>query len=101
LDAHSIWFEVLAETGFLGLVVFAALIIVCWRRITSSVRTLNDLDAVASTRAMALALQAALLGFCVSGSFLSQAFTWPLYIYLALISAVDHYTTRLSHARDS
>jgi len=101
LGAHSTWFQVLSETGFPGLVVFVALIIICWRRISSSVRTLNDLGAVTSLRVMALGLQAGLIGFCVSGSFLSQAFTWPLYIYVALISAVSHYTTLLSHARES
>lgn len=100
-NTHSIWFDVLVDIGFPGLVVFVGLIIFCWRRITSSARTLNRLGAAASTRAMALALQAALLGFCVSGSFLSQAFTWPLYIYIALISAVGHYTTILLHTRES
>lgn len=100
-SAHSIWFQVLAETGIFGLVVFLTLIIACWRQITSIIRTLSDRDAPANMLAMALGLQAALIGYCVSGSFLSQAFNWPLYIYVALIAAVGQYTSFSSHAQKS
>ena len=101
IQTHSIWFEVLSEVGFLGLVVYSALIIVCWIKITSSIRILNDRGAAASTRATALALQSALFSFCVAGSFLTQAFAWPFYLLLALISAVGHYAANLSQAPES
>jgi hypothetical protein len=37
-----------------------------------------------ATHAMAQALVAGIAGFVVSGTFLTQGFTWPIYILLAL-----------------
>jgi hypothetical protein len=34
-------------------------------------------------------LRAGLLAFCVGGTFLTQAFTWPIYIILSLSIAVE------------
>jgi hypothetical protein len=45
--------------------------------------------------AMAAAMPAGMLSFIASGSFLTQAFTWPLYINVALTVAVAHYATTL------
>ncbi len=37
----------------------------------------------------AKALKGGLIGFMVSGTFLTQAFTWPIYIILALTIALE------------
>ena len=50
-------------------------------------------------------LKAALCGFVVSGTFLTQAFTWPIYIILSLSIALEqmlqvkyeHYKKEVSH----
>jgi hypothetical protein len=41
------------------------------------------------------AVIAALAGFCVSGAFLTQAFTWPFYILLAFLVAGRRMAERL------
>ena len=33
------------------------------------------------------------LGFCVAGTFLTQGFTWPLYILLAFTVALSHFVS--------
>lgn len=88
---HSTWFGVLGETGFPGLIVFVLLI---GRTIHTAFRTsgtLNRQHAPPDARAMGTALVAGLPAFCVAGSFLTQGFTWPVYIQLALTVALARY----------
>jgi O-antigen ligase len=87
---HSTWFGVLAETGFLGLILFAAIIVMLLK---TSINALNRIeqqpDRVDSAiHASALAVLTGLVGTVVSGTFLTQGFTWPIYILAALVVAV-------------
>ncbi|MDF2152155.1 O-antigen ligase family protein [Vibrio sp. CAU 1672] len=85
---HSTWFGVLAETGFLGLAIFIALIVSLCR---TSLRSLQLLSP-ASPPALSICINAVfggLLGTIVSGTFLTQGFTWPIYILAALTIATN------------
>jgi len=95
---HSTWFGVLAETGFLGLIVF----IVCmFLLIRTSLRSLNRIEQQLTDKniknmkpispaihAASQAIFAGLLGTIVSATFLTQGFTWPIYILAALVVAI-------------
>ena len=87
---HSTWFGVLAETGFLGLGVFIAMIVALIRTSQRSLTTIKArLDSVEPILyANAQAIQAGLYGTVVSGTFLTQGFTWPIYILAALVVAL-------------
>jgi O-antigen ligase len=86
---HSTWFGVLAETGFLGLAVFVALLVTLCLSARRSLRHLGSCDAPPpSLQAAASAGLAGLLGTAVSGTFLTQGFTWPLYILAAFVTAI-------------
>ena len=88
--AHSTWFQVLAETGFVGFGLLITLIMLLFRRLwrtevecrllpikeRNSIVTCND------------GIFAGLIAFCVAGTFLSQGFTWPLYILLSMTVAL-------------
>jgi hypothetical protein len=37
------------------------------------------------------AAPAGIIGFVVSGTFLTQGFLWPIYLQLALVAALQHY----------
>lgn len=96
---HSTWFAALAESGFLGFGVFVTMVI---RTVRSAIRSSAALSfAKAGARydqaacGMAEAVLAGTAGFIVSGSFLTQAFTWPLYILLSLAVAVGRYVERV------
>jgi len=39
---------------------------------------------------------AGIAGFCVAGTFLTQGFTWPIYILLALTAATSRYASGLT-----
>lgn len=88
---HSTWFGVLAETGFLGLFSFVTMVVLmAWTAYRTSRLTLIH-EMPRAAQGMSLALFAGVTGFCVSGTFLTQGFTWPLYILLALCVALSQY----------
>ncbi|MCM2679534.1 O-antigen ligase family protein [Echinimonas agarilytica] len=92
---HSTWFGILAETGFLGIAVFSVMLVkvvkTAWNNL-ADFRAINEPSA--DVRHMALVAEASLsglLGTIVSGTFLTQGFTWPFYIFTALIVAISQY----------
>jgi O-antigen ligase len=90
---HSTWFGVLAETGFLGFAVFLALILVLARSALNSLRLIDGASQAVhpAVKTAALAVTGGLAGTVVSGTFLTQGFTWPFYILTALIVSVGTY----------
>lgn len=92
---HSTWFAALAESGFVGFGVFVTLVV---RTVRSAMRSVSALSPEVTGTSyepaafgMAQALMAGMAGFVVSGSFLTQAFTWPLYILLSMAVAIGRY----------
>ncbi|MBD1582146.1 O-antigen ligase family protein [Pseudoalteromonas sp. S16_S37] len=85
---HSTWFQVLGETGFVGLLVFIMLIVGIFRSL-ARIERLNALNKDNQLIVNSMALKAGMIGFMVSGTFLTQAFTWPLYIILSLTIALE------------
>lgn len=88
---HSTWFGVLAETGFLGLILFIVFIISLLKTARHTISLLTP-SAPLFVFANAHAIFAALVGTIVSGTFLTQGFNWPIYILAALTVAVAHIT---------
>lgn len=90
---HSTWFQVLAETGFLGFFVFVWLVKRTFKSILGSLDKLSEKRVLYSPAMlmMAQALFSGLVGFCISGTFLTQGFIWPLYILFALSVALERY----------
>lgn len=93
---HSTWFGVLAETGFLGLGVFITLIV---QLLLTALRTLNRIEASPipvppAVHSAAMAVFAGLMGTIVSGTFLTQGFTWPIYILSAQVIAVANWADK-------
>ena len=90
---HSTWFQVIAETGFVGFLIFVWLVKRTFSSILFALRTLKNAECNASPGALMLAqaLFSGLVGFCVSGTFLTQGFIWPFYILFALSNALERY----------
>jgi O-antigen ligase len=86
---HSTWFVVIAESGFPGIIMFVSLFVMAVKAALLSLRLLEN--APGMPRALALALVAGLAGFGVSGTFLTQGYTWPFYIELGLVVALSTY----------
>ena len=94
---HSTWFGVLAETGILGFLVFILMVSLVVR---ISLRSQWRLDPArigfshTDAYVMAQATVAGLVGFMVSGTFLTMGFTWPFYVLMALAIAVNRYANQ-------
>ena len=86
---HSTWFGVLAETGFLGLILFITAITVTLR---SGTRMLQELDQAIAPNPLLhrcnQAVVAGIWGTLVSGTFLTLGFTWAIYILSGLLIAL-------------
>lgn len=95
---HSTWFGVLAETGYAGLCVFLILVFKAIKSLYQTVNRLQPLYEQGQCSAVlfcsAQSVLAGLAGFVASGTFLTQGFTWPLYILLALSIAVQQQTKK-------
>jgi probable O-glycosylation ligase (exosortase A-associated) len=82
--AHSIWFEILGEHGWTGLVLFVAMWLLVWRSsgwIIRASRNREDLKWAASLSAM---IRVSLVGYFVGGTFLNLAY-WDLPYYELVI----------------
>ena len=88
---HSTWMGVLAETGFPGLLSFVAMIVINLVVIFKASRSLARNKAPVSVEALSYAVLSGFAGFIGSGTFLTQGFTWPVYILIAMTSAVSHF----------
>ena len=89
---HSTWFGVLAETGFLGLIVFIILIgslLITARKTLKQIKEIGD-SVSPILYSSAFAVYSGLIGTIVSGTFLTQGFNWPIYILSALTVCVAH-----------
>jgi probable O-glycosylation ligase (exosortase A-associated) len=86
-DAHSIYFEVLAEQGFVGLGLFLVLgwlALSSGRSVAKLVRGRPDL---AWARNLSAMVQVAIVGYAISGAFLGLAY-FDLFYHLVVIAAV-------------
>ena len=83
-DAHSIYFEVLGEQGFVGLFLFLLLGWYVWRScgwIRKTTRNDPDVEWMSNLAGM---LQTSLIAFAVSGAFLGMAY-FDLYYHLVAV----------------
>lgn len=88
---HSTWFGVLAESGFVGFTLFVTLVV---STLLMSLKMLKAIKVEHHTPGIRVALNAApagIIGFIVSGTFLTQGFIWPIYLQVALVIALSRY----------
>jgi probable O-glycosylation ligase (exosortase A-associated) len=86
LVAHSIYFQVLGEHGFLGLALFLAVFGFTWVNGAWIVRNTKDKAGLEWARDLAAMSQVSLIGYAVGGAFLSLTyFDLPYYIVVMMI----------------
>ena len=88
---HSTWFGVLGETGFPGLIIFVTMIGVTVTSLLRALRQIETQPSPVAIRAAGLGLVSGMAGFCASATFLTQGFTWPIYVLVALSAALSRY----------
>ena len=86
-EAHSIYFKVLGDHGFVGLVLFLALAFLAYRTASSVIRQARDSPDLKWARDLAAMTQVSMLGFAVGGAFLGLSY-FDLYYHMIAIIVV-------------
>jgi len=86
-DAHNIFFQVLAEHGFLGLFAFAALIGSTMLTLRQVQRRARRNDAFQTLGSYAQIVEISMVGYLVSGFFLSRSY-FDLFFHLVAITVL-------------
>jgi probable O-glycosylation ligase (exosortase A-associated) len=84
-DPHSIWFQVMAEQGFVGLALFMLYWVAAWRCASSVIRLCRRRPDLGWARDLAAMIQVSLVGFWVGGSFLGLAYWDYPYLLVAIV----------------
>lgn len=87
-DAHSIYFKILGEHGFIGLALFLTVLGMSWFR-AGSVRKLAQQKQMPWAVHLADMMQVSLLAFCVGGAFLGMCYFDLLYHLVAIVVILD------------
>lgn len=86
--AHSIYFEVLGDHGFVGLVIYLLIVATAWLNTATVLRkTRDDVDMDWANR-LARMLQVSMVGYLVGGAALSMAYYDGFFLLLALTAAL-------------
>jgi probable O-glycosylation ligase (exosortase A-associated) len=88
--AHSIYFQVLGEHGFPGLILYLLLAILTVRRCSWLIKVTAKRDDLRWAGQLGMMVQVSLLGFAVGGAFLSLVYYDVPYYLIALVVCTCH-----------
>jgi putative inorganic carbon (HCO3(-)) transporter len=89
-DAHSIYFEVLGDHGFIGLFLFLLLGISAWRFAKKAIDLTNGIEGLSNLNLLARMLQVSLLAYATGGAFLGLAYFDLYYHIIVLVMLVNY-----------
>jgi len=92
--AHSIFFEVLGDLGFLGLFIYLTILATLLLTCRSIAKRCKSIASLGWAWNLARQLEISLIGFIVAGSALSEAYFEGFWVLAAVISALDHLTRK-------
>jgi probable O-glycosylation ligase (exosortase A-associated) len=86
-SAHSIYFQVLGEHGYVGLLIFISIGVAAWATARRTVAAARAAPEHAWAGALASAIQVSLLGYAVGGAFVNIAY-WDFVYYTVVALSV-------------
>jgi probable O-glycosylation ligase (exosortase A-associated) len=87
--AHSIYFQVLGEHGFVGLLLFLSMLVTAFRKAGKVAKTAAKVGAPAWIINLSIALRLTIFTYCVGGAALSFAYFDMTYAVLALVIVLE------------
>lgn len=93
---HSIWFQVLGEQGFVGLIIFVTLLVMGFRNLSVARSFSKDNIKIAWINDLSGMMQVSLFAFVVAGSALPQAYFDFTYQLLAMTILVRKFAEEFS-----
>jgi len=100
-DAHSIYFQVLGEQGYFGLLIFLSLFVVSWRLGSRLIRHCKDKPDLGWALMLARMCQVSMIGYLTAGAFLTLAMYDLIYYVLAILIVLDKVLVRYPPADDT
>ena len=85
--AHSIYFQILGEHGYIGLALFLCFGIACWMMAGRLIKASRERGDTAWAGDLARAIQVSLIGFAVGGAFFNMAYWELLYYEIVILMA--------------
>ena len=92
--AHSIYFQVLGDLGFVGLMLFLAILVSSWRNASAVIRQARERPQWRWAGDLASSLQYSLIAYIVSGAALSMAYFDYMYMIFALLAVMRHMVSK-------
>ncbi|MBX9848913.1 MAG: putative O-glycosylation ligase, exosortase A system-associated [Rhodocyclaceae bacterium] len=99
-DAHSIYFKVLGEHGFIGLGLFLALLMLTWKKCSAIIRLTKNNPAQLWAHDLAAMIQTSLVGYMSAGTFLGLCY-FDYFYHLMAITVVTNYLIKESLKTDN
>jgi len=96
--AHSIYFQVLGEHGYIGIALFLLFIFLAWRTGTRILKTCNNRPELDWASNLAAMCQVSMVGFLAGGAFLTLAYYDLFYDIVAVLVVLEKY---LQHAEQN
>jgi putative inorganic carbon (HCO3(-)) transporter len=93
MDAHSIYFKVLGEHGWIGLAIFVGIGLIAWRTASWTIRSAKDRKDLEWLAEMGRSIQVSLVAFAAGGTFLGLSY-FDLYWHLVAIVVVGKVLTQ-------
>ena len=88
LEAHSIYFQALGDTGFIGCGLFVGLLLTAFANLRAVGKMANGRPELAWAGDLAAMMRLGLIAYSVSGALLSLAYFETYYVYITLISVL-------------
>ena len=89
-DAHSVYFEVMGEHGFVGFGLFMTIMALAWMRGNSIIRRTKNIPELKWANDLAAMTQVSILGFAACGAFLGLAYFDYYWHLVAMLVILDH-----------
>ena len=94
LEAHSIYFQVLGDTGFVGFGLFIGLLVTGFANLRAVSKLAKGRPEFAWAGDLAAMLRLSMIAYCVSGALLSMAYFEMFYVVLTTISLLRECVAR-------
>jgi hypothetical protein len=89
-DAHSIYFEVLGEHGWIGLTLFLSLLAMTWMKSNAVIRVAKRQPETLWARDLAAMIQVTLIAYMTAGAFLGLAYFDYFYHLMVVVVVLHH-----------
>jgi len=94
LEAHSIYFQALGDTGFIGLALFLGLLATAYANIRAINRMAKGRPELTWASDLATWMRLGLIAYSVSGALLSLVYLETYYVYITLLSVLRDFVQR-------